>query len=78
MLQILFKNITEEYLFEEYILEESLLFNMELMLGSNKSSPCLSNCLKYLKELQNPNSVVVHAVIVIEYRTRFCVCCVIL
>ena len=74
MLQILFKNISEEYLFEEYIFRESLLINMKLMLGSNKPSPCLSNCLKYLKELQNPNSVVVHAIIVFESRTRFCVC----
>ena len=55
MLQIQFKNISEEYLFEEYISKESLLFNMELMLGSNKPSPCMCYFLKYLKELQNPN-----------------------
>ena len=46
MLQILFKNITEEYLFEEYIFRESLLINVELLLGSNKPSPCMSEVFK--------------------------------
>jgi hypothetical protein len=40
MLQILVKNISEENLLEEYICRESILINVELFLGSNKSSPC--------------------------------------
>ena len=40
MLQILIKNISEENLIEEYICKESILINLKLLLGSNKSSPC--------------------------------------
>ena len=78
MLQILVKNISEENLLEEYFCRESILINVELLLGSNKSSTCYfwikEELAEVFKEDANPNSVVVHAVLCIESRTRFCVC----
>jgi hypothetical protein len=40
MLQILLKNVFVENLLDEYFCRESILINVELLLGSNKSSPC--------------------------------------